>query len=98
LNETHDIDSPRGYAYTTPLIIASKHGYAKLVKLVKFLLNQGAKVEAKNKYEYNTLNLAVCHGHTKVVEFLLDQSADPNSTDMFGETPLFDAAFRRGRI
>uniref|UniRef100_A0A8C3NLQ9 Uncharacterized protein n=1 Tax=Geospiza parvula TaxID=87175 RepID=A0A8C3NLQ9_GEOPR len=71
----------------TPLHVASHYGN---IKLVKFLLQHQADVNAKTKLGYTPLHQAAQQGHTDVVTLLLKHGASPNeiSTVSNGTTPL----------
>ena len=59
---------------------------------LKNLIEKGADVNAKNKYEQTTLHYAAREGHTEIVEFLIEKGADVNAKDKYGWTPLRLAA------
>jgi hypothetical protein len=59
---------------------------------VKRLLNEGADVNAKNKYGQTPLHWAATWGHLDIVKLLVDRGADINAKDEDGETPLHWAA------
>lgn len=44
------------------------------------------------QYNLTPLHLASLHGHLEIVEFLLDNGADPNMLDDWRCTPLHNAA------
>jgi ankyrin repeat protein len=60
----------------SPLYYASFGG---LINAVKYLLSQGADVNAQGGYDGNALQAASHQGHEKVVELLLDKGADVNA-------------------
>ena len=59
---------------------------------LKNLIEKGADVNAKNKYEQTTLHYAAREGHTEIVEFLIEKGADVNAKNKYGLTPLHFAA------
>ncbi|XP_019504782.1 PREDICTED: ankyrin-1 [Hipposideros armiger] len=59
----------------TPLHVASHYGN---IKLVKFLLQHQADVNAKTKLGYSPLHQAAQQGHTDIVTLLLKNGASPN--------------------
>lgn len=58
------------------------------VKVVEWLLGQGANVLAKNSEGYDPLDIAVIASSPRMVEMLLLYGADVNSTNSVGQTPL----------
>ena len=72
------------------LIEAAKGGNLEQVNLA---ISDWGNVNAKSgKLMATPLHYATVHGHTPVVERLLDKGADVGLTDANGETPLHDAA------
>jgi ankyrin repeat protein len=69
----------------TPLHAAAGEGQGKMVE---FLLNNGAKVNAKTKTGITALHDAASGGFKEVVEVLLDGGADVNARTEGGDTPL----------
>ena len=69
----------------TPLMVASKNGHTKIVKL---LLEKGADVNAK----MTALMLAAANGHTEIIKLLLEKGADVNAKNKYGSTALMFAA------
>jgi ankyrin repeat protein len=67
------------------LMFASGGGH---LEIVKYLLAQGANVEAKDKQGRTPLIWAAMRGQLEVVKALLEAGADINKTSMFGATPL----------
>jgi hypothetical protein len=55
-------------------------------------LHEGGAVETRNERGLTLLAAAAKHGYPRIVKMLLDQSADPNSRDHEGKTPLHHAA------
>jgi ankyrin repeat protein len=74
----------------TPLQIAASFGKTEMVK---YLVNQGAKVDCVDKKKQSALFLAVYHDHPKTVEALTKAGADVNLKNKKGETPLLMAAY-----
>ena len=56
------------------------------------LLNQGADVNAKDKYGETPLHSAASNNAREIAEFLLKQGADVNAKGNYGNTPLHWAA------
>uniref|UniRef100_A0A8C5I9Y9 Ankyrin-2-like n=1 Tax=Gouania willdenowi TaxID=441366 RepID=A0A8C5I9Y9_GOUWI len=69
----------------TPLIVACHYGN---VKMVNFLLQHGANVNAKTKNGYMPLHQAAQQGNTHIVSILLQHGAKPNTTTVNGNTAL----------
>ena len=67
------------------------------VSAMKFLLGQGARIEALGANL--GLNAAAFHGHWKLCQFLIERGADPNRPeDETGETPLHAALCSTERL
>ena len=72
------------------LIDASKSGNIEILNLA---ISDWGNVDAKGgKLMATPLHYSIVHGHTPIVERLLDKGADVKATDANGETPLHDAA------
>ena len=72
------------------LIDASKSGNMDMLNLA---ISDWGDVDAKGgKLMATPLHYSTVHGHTPIVERLLDKGADVKVTDANGETPLHDAA------
>ncbi|MEE2615543.1 MAG: ankyrin repeat domain-containing protein [Verrucomicrobiota bacterium] len=72
------------------LIDASKAGNIEMLNLA---ISDWGNVDAKGgKLMATPLHYSTVHGHTPIVERLLDKGADVKVTDANGETPLHDAA------
>jgi len=72
----------------TPLHLASGNGH---LEVVKFLVSQGANVNALNDAGNTPLHWAALLGELQVVEYLLSQGADPCIHNEFQRTPLDEA-------
>ncbi len=78
----------------TPLLLWC--AYYGDVTAVRLLLDRGETLETLGPDL--GLNGAAFHGHWRLVEFLLERGADPNSRDPeTGETPLHSALTKRNR-
>lgn len=76
------------YGYT-PLHIAVAKGH---VKLIKFLLAQGANTQHKAHNGYTALHTAAAHDHAHIAQLLIEHGANKNAQDNFCYTPLHIAA------
>jgi tetratricopeptide (TPR) repeat protein len=72
----------------TPLMVAAREGSAPLLKA---LLDQRAKVNARDGKWLTALMYAAARGHDGIVVTLLKNFADPQAKDKEGKTPLFYA-------
>ncbi len=61
---------------------------------VKTLLEKGAAVDARDKYEYTALIWAGGESNLAVVQLLIENDADVNARSKSGYTPLIWAALR----
>ena len=61
--------------------------------LVRFLLENGANLEAKTSKGHTPLHFAVLYKKIEVVKLLIQKGADINATDGFKNTPLHMAIF-----
>ncbi|CAB1351827.1 unnamed protein product, partial [Coregonus sp. 'balchen'] len=69
----------------TPLIVACHYGNAKMVN---FLLQNGASVNAETKNGYTPLHQAAQQGNTHIINLLLQNGAKPNNITVNGNTAL----------
>lgn len=74
--------------------IACDHGCHENVLI---LLQKGCNPNKKTRKKSTVLHLAAHLGHTKIVEHLINYSANINEKDTFGETPLHEAV-RAGQV
>ncbi|QRI43031.1 ankyrin repeat protein [Cheloniid poxvirus 1] len=83
-----DINSPLHFAVTSN----------KLWKISRFLLRQGAEVNAKNRYGITPLFEAVDNGSDRNIKLLLDYDADINHTDNEGNAMLVKILYHHYKI
>ncbi len=62
------------------------------VGLAKYLLDRGAKIEARDKWQRNPLHLAARYDSRAVAELLLDRGAEIDARNKWQQTPLHYAA------
>jgi ankyrin repeat protein len=85
LDEGESISAANAEDGRTPLHAAAKGGHRKMVT---FLLNQGASVNARDNEGDTPLHLAAAAGHDSTVRILLADGADATMRNNAGETPL----------
>jgi ankyrin repeat protein len=73
----------------SPLGIAAELGN---VKIVRFLVESGCKVEWGGALEASPLCLAASEGHLEIVKFLIDNNGKIDAKDENGFTPLMSAS------
>ncbi|VDK65945.1 unnamed protein product [Onchocerca ochengi] len=79
--------------FSTPLHLAA--GYNNL-EIVRFLLENGAEVNLKDKGGLIPLHNASSFGHLEIASLLIECGAEVNHPDKWGYTPLHEAA-QKGR-
>jgi ankyrin repeat protein len=62
------------------------------VLMITTLLEEGANVNARNRYSDIPLHFAAMQGHIEVITALLEAGADVNAFNKDGDTPLHEAA------
>lgn len=69
------------------------------MRTLQRLVNDGSDFSGGDYDRRTPLHLAAAEGQLQVVQFLLEQSVDPNITDRWGGTPLGDAEFgKHGKV
>jgi uncharacterized protein len=81
------LNAPDDFRWT-PLMDAAEGGY---VGVVRWLLDQGARLNEQSAYGSTALCLAGFRGHTPMVRLLLERGADPTIVDVYGLSPLIRA-------
>ena len=77
----------------TPLNISCYNGH---IEVVKFLLEEGADIESKDRCSNSPLNKASCYeGDLETVKFLVEKGSDIESRDIYERTPLNNACVNR---
>ena len=79
-----------------PLAVAAGYAY---IEIVKFLLENGANINSKDKYGRCPLHFALYEGNQEaqtleVVKFLIEKGADVNSKDGEGKICINRAVFK----
>ncbi len=60
---------------------------------LRTFIQKGFHLESHDGRKHTALSEASCQGHLHVVQFLLENGADPNSLNDTGRSPLWRAAF-----
>ena len=60
----------------------------RVIKSMRFLLENGAQINAHGRFGNTALHFAAKDSHIKLAEFLLENGADINAKNDDGETPL----------
>ena len=83
----------------TPLLWAAEGGYIgrSHIEVVRLLVENGAEVNDRDKYDRTPLHRAAGEGHIEVVRFLVENGAEVNYRDKNYQTPLHRAAERGHR-
>ena len=67
---------------STPLHFAAGKGH---LRVIEYLVNQKADINAKNKDDCTPLHYAARNGHLSVVEYLVNRKADINAKNKYVE-------------
>ncbi|CAG9462124.1 unnamed protein product [Pedinophyceae sp. YPF-701] len=89
----HVLDERDGLMGATPLHFAAE---ADQTEVVRFLLDRGAPVEARDSYGLAPIHSAASKGNTECVKMIAGQGASPSCADRNGDTPLHYAATMDG--
>lgn len=89
-----DVNFDKNKYSLTPLRHATSNGNTEVVR---FLINQGAAIDAKADDNATALTAACAKGHIEIVTLLLEKGADINVQDEDGDTPLMNACLQ-GRV
>jgi ankyrin repeat protein len=73
----------------TPLHRVVRKGYERASALVRWLLAQGAAVDAADRQGRTALHLVVQRADLEMIELLIQSGADPNAPDRDGRVPLW---------
>ncbi len=96
LGASTELAAPTGQGAFTALhaaVSAPDFGDAHL-RVMRALLDHGAKVNARDANGRTALLLAAAQGREQAVSLLLERGADPAATDQAGEFPLLAASCR----
>jgi hypothetical protein len=88
--EQHDIEARGGYSERTALMMCYRNA-----TLVRWLLDRGADIAAKDRYGNTALHTAARYGTREVMLLLLARGASPTQKTPSGNTPLHSAADER---
>ena len=92
LNSGVDVNAKDHHNFTA-LHIASFRGFLEIVQeLIKYKANINGEFNNEKKVE-SPLHLAVQNNHYRIVEFLLENGANPNIVDANNDTPLHYSAW-----
>ena len=83
-----NVQHPCGFGRT----LLHEAGFRGKLAAMRFLLTQGADLEARDLHGQSPLIIAARAGQTRRVELLLEQGADPNAREQWGRTALHWAA------
>lgn len=86
-----DIDSPDKYGI--PMLI--KAAESGRLKVVQYLVDHGADIHVRTKFENTALMGASLFGHLDIVKYLVSRGANVNDRNAGGETALMRAAGQR---
>lgn len=64
---------------------------------IRAFISSGANVDARNRFGWTPLMLAVSKGHGPIIDFLISAGADVNAANGFGGSPLAYASLE-GRL
>ena len=74
----------------TALHSAARYGAGTVVK---YLIEKGADITAKDESGNTPLHLAAMYSHDKVIEFLAGKNADINATNIDGQSTMYLASY-----
>ena len=66
-------------------MLASQNGH---LEMVKYLIQSGVGVNARNKDHRTALMFACQNGQLKIVKYLVEHGADVNAKDGWEQTPI----------
>ena len=75
-------------------ILLNCYFHKNSIDVVKKLIKFGVDINTKNLFNYSLLTISANYGFFELVEFLLNNKADPNITDHNGITPLSSACHK----
>ncbi|MFC1563373.1 ankyrin repeat domain-containing protein [candidate division KSB1 bacterium] len=87
-NDPKIIDSPDKSGYT-PLIRAAIEGH---LEIVRYLVEKGANIEAKERYQMTPLFWAINRKHSDIAEYLIGKGADIEARNIYRSIPLVAAS------
>ena len=87
LTKSHGIDCFDSYKRTFLILAASKGNKSVL----NYLIEKGADIDFQDKNGYCALHFAAQNSEMGITEMLLNNGANPNLTDIHGNTPIWTA-------
>ena len=85
IGENFDVNATNEDENASPLHASAQFGK---LNIMKFLVNNGAKLDAKDIDGHTPLMMAAKNGYIKIVKFLTEKGADVNLKAKNSETPL----------
>lgn len=85
VEENPDLVNVKDQEQSTPLHRAAEAGH---LKIVKYLIKEGAEVNAWNNAHQNPLLYAAYKGHSEIVNYLLENGAEYRERDIYGRNVL----------
>lgn len=74
----------------TPIIITAIHGH---IEIVKYLIDKGADINAKNNDDESLLHIVANNGHLNIIKYLIENNkVDINGVNYKNQTPIMAAA------
>lgn len=70
-----------------------EYGFDGELDEIKALVDKGFHIDSEDGREHTALSEAAAQGHNHVIEWLLQQGADPNFCNDQGRSPMYRAAF-----
>jgi len=89
LTDSYGIDCYDSYKRTFLILAASKGNEAVL----KYLIEKGADIDFQDKNGYCALHFAAQNNEIGIAEILLDNGANSNLRDLYGNPPIWTAIF-----